>query len=272
MHAHMWVCASRRHCRYSPIQLQPHTDSSLTQTPASHRLQPHTDSSLTQTPVSHRLQSHTDTSLTQTPRAAFTLLIVSMSGECTRPYSNSTFNVVLCLQILDLSMNPLGVNGGRLVAELLDPAITPHQFLVELRMDKVRTTCLCMRTCVCAHLHGQGVHHVPVHACLCVRTPACLRAVLLAEVRMDEVRRSAQRVLTSLRVWTRMCIVHCPCAHTLALMSVCLPTTLRQFVHRLCMHAHTYACVACLAAQGRIWTDASQNNLSAPKILAWCQV
>ncbi|KAF5838018.1 hypothetical protein DUNSADRAFT_3505 [Dunaliella salina] len=40
------------------------------------------------------------------------------------------------VQILDLSLNPLGMNGGRLISELLDPQQTPHQFLVELRLDK----------------------------------------------------------------------------------------------------------------------------------------
>lgn len=41
-------------------------------------------------------------------------------------------------QHLDLSVNPLGVNGGRMMADLLDPTITPLQFLVELRLEKVR--------------------------------------------------------------------------------------------------------------------------------------
>eukprot|EP00983_Pelagomonas_calceolata_P009557 308952-Pelagomonas_calceolata.AAC.3 len=44
-------------------------------------------------------------------------------------------------QILDLSLNPLGMNGGRLISELLDPQQTPQQFLVELRLDKEQSIC-----------------------------------------------------------------------------------------------------------------------------------
>jgi len=48
------------------------------------------------------------------------------------------YNVVrCCTQILDLSLNPLGVNGGRLVADLVNPSTNHHQFLVELRLNKV---------------------------------------------------------------------------------------------------------------------------------------
>lgn len=39
--------------------------------------------------------------------------------------------------LLDLSENPLGVNGAKVLAELLDLELTPHQFIKSLRLNKV---------------------------------------------------------------------------------------------------------------------------------------
>lgn len=50
-----------------------------------------------------------------------------------------------CVQVLDLSENPLGINGAKVICDLLDPTITPYQFLVELRLDKASSGWPCMR-------------------------------------------------------------------------------------------------------------------------------
>jgi hypothetical protein len=39
-----------------------------------------------------------------------------------------------------MSENPMGINGAKVLADLLDPSMTSVQFLVELHANKVGTT------------------------------------------------------------------------------------------------------------------------------------
>jgi hypothetical protein len=41
------------------------------------------------------------------------------------------------MQVLDMSENPMGINGAKVLADLLDPSQTSVQFLVELHINKV---------------------------------------------------------------------------------------------------------------------------------------
>ncbi|KAL6748153.1 hypothetical protein V8C86DRAFT_2885468 [Haematococcus lacustris] len=69
-------------------------------------------------------------SLAKAPR------VVTRSPGPAAPELHLMTSILSRVEVLDLSDNPLGINGAKVVAGLVDPCVTQHQFLTQLRLDR----------------------------------------------------------------------------------------------------------------------------------------